>query len=86
MLRLSAEGLALFLLPFAAYAALLLLGQRLPFAQRGWGPRPLVLMATIGCAFAILGLLGLGLFGERSRGDYVPAHMDGSRLVPGHME
>lgn len=86
MLRLSAEGIALFLSPFGVYAILLFVGHRLPFLRKGWGPRPLLILAAFGFGLTILGLLGLGVFSGRYRGAYVPAHLDAGRLVPGHME
>lgn len=86
MLRFSAEGLALFLLPFGVYAILLFIGHRVPFLRNGWAPRSLLILAALGFGLTILGLLGLGVFSERYRGAYVPAHLDAGRLVPGHME
>jgi hypothetical protein len=86
MLRMSAEGAGLFLLPFMAYVVLLLIQRRFPFVRDRWSNGHLARMTGVGLAFAILGLVALGLFGERHRGSYVPAHIENGRLVPGRME
>lgn len=86
MLRVLSEGAGLFLLPFVAYTLLLLAQQRIPFVRESWTNQYLGRLAGAGLVFTIVGLLLLGLFGERHRGAYVPAHIDAGRLVPGHME
>lgn len=86
MLRMLSEGAGLFLLPFLAYALLLVAQKRIPFVREAWTNQSLGRLAGAGLAVTIVGLLLLGLFGERHRGAYVPAHIDAGRLVPGHME
>jgi hypothetical protein len=86
MLRLTAEGVALFLVPFAAYAALLLLATRWPrLRQAGLGGHRLV-VASCGAGLVVLGLLALGLLSGRERGAYVPAHIENGQLVPGRIQ
>ena len=86
MLRLVSEGATLFLLPFGAYAVLLVAQRRYPFIRDAWSSGSLTWLAGAGLGLAVLGLLLLGLSGERHRGAYVPAHVDNGRLIPGHME
>lgn len=86
MLRLVSEGLGLFLLPFAAYMLLLLAQRRYPLLRQSWASGSLVWLTAAGLGLAILGLLGLGLFSERYRGAYAPAHIENGRLVPGSMQ
>ncbi|MDX7950340.1 DUF6111 family protein [Lichenihabitans sp. Uapishka_5] len=85
MIRITLEGVLLLLLPFAVYAALLLVGPRLGLERRGvFGAHGIGLMAA-GVALVVLALLALGLFSDRARGPYVPAHIEDGRLVPGRM-
>ena len=69
--------LALFLVPFALYAAWRILGQRTP-RWFVWG------------ALVVLGVLGASAiwFGLNQRTEpgagYAPAHMENGRIVPGH--
>jgi hypothetical protein len=86
MLRMILEPAALFLSPFAAYAAYLYLRKRYPFAVDHWTRSAVSSLALAGLAVAVAGLFLLGFFSERHRGSYVPAHIEDGRLVPGHME
>ena len=86
MLRLTGEGLVLFLLPFAAYVLLLIAGRCYPMLALSGRGTTLIRVACLGFAFLVLGLLALGLFGARHHGAYVPAHMENGILVPGRME
>jgi hypothetical protein len=86
MLRLLSQEVLLFLLPFGAYALLLVARQRLPFMREPWTGQAALVLATIGLMLAVVGLVALGLLGPRHRGAYQPAHIEKGRLVPGHME
>jgi len=73
--------LLLFLLPFGVYA----LWRRLnPAAEPGWG--------TLGAAAAglVLAIAGAVWFGQSRAIDrnsvYVPAHLEGDRIEPPHLE
>lgn len=83
MMRITTEGALLFLLPFMAYAALAVLGPRLGLARRGPFGASTLGLAACGIGLVILALLALGVLGGRSRGAYVPAHIEDGRLVPG---
>jgi Family of unknown function (DUF6111) len=86
MLRLLSQETFLFLLPFGAYAMLLVARQRLPFLREAWSGQLIVALSAAGLTLAIIGLLALGLFSARHRGAYQPAHLDHERLIQGHME
>ena len=86
MMRITLEGLGLFLLPFAAYAAVVVLGPHLGLTRRGPFGASTLGLAACGIGLVILALVALGVFGGRSRGSYVPAHIEDGRLVPGRQQ
>ena len=86
MLRGLADGLALFLLPFLLYALALLAQRRFGLFGPQWSRGRLVLLAVAGLGLVIAGLLVLGLLQPRGEGAYVPAHVEGGRLVPGRIQ
>lgn len=86
MLRGLLEVLLPFLLPFAGYALFLTLRSRYPFVVSAWTRGRLGALVVCGLALAVASLLLAGLFSPRSHGDYVPAHIEDGRLVPGRME
>jgi hypothetical protein len=70
--------LALFLAPFAAWLA----WRRVAI---GRGPSRAVLVATLGGLAAFgAGLVWFGLHRSLPPGRYVPARVEGGRIVPGH--
>ena len=86
MIRITIEGVLLFLLPFAAYAALAVLGPHLGLARRGPFGASTLGLAACGIGLVILALVALGVLGGRARGTYVPAHIEDGRLVPGRLQ
>ncbi len=86
MARTLIEPLALFLSPFAAYAVYLVLRSRYPLAVEHWTGGRVSILAVLGLAAAVLGLVSLNLFAPRGRGTYVPAHQENGVLVPGRIE
>ena len=80
------DAVALFALPFAAYAVSLALRRRYPFLLRNWTEGPLALLIAAGLASAIAGTLVIGFVGNRHRGAYVPAHIENGVLVPGRLQ
>jgi hypothetical protein len=86
MLKITVEGVLLFLLPFVAYGGLLALGPRVPWLRAGPGGITALRLAACGVGLVILALVLWATLGERARGTYVPAHIDGGRLIPGRME
>ena len=86
MIRITTEGVLLFLLPFAAYAALTVFGPHLGLARRGPFGASTLGLAACGIGLVILALVALGLLGSRAKGTYVPAHIEDGRLVPGRLQ
>jgi Family of unknown function (DUF6111) len=86
MAREVLEPLALFLVPFAAYAIYLLLRARYPLEVEHWTGFRVSIMTLIGLAAAVLGLVVLDAFAPRGHGVYVPAHEENGVLVPGRIE
>jgi len=86
MWRVLWEPVLLFLSPFIAYAGLLLLRRITPFSARQWTQGTVSTLTLSGLALAIVFMLGYGLFAERHKGAYVPAHIENGRIVPGRMQ
>jgi hypothetical protein len=86
MAREVLEPLALFLVPFAAYALYLVLRARYPLEVEHWTGFRVSIMTLIGLAAAVLGLVVLNLAAPRGHGVYVPAHEENGVLVPGRIE
>lgn len=86
MAREVLEPLALFLVPFAAYALYLLLRARYPLEVEHWTGFRVSVMTLIGLAAAVLELVVLNLAAPRGHGAYVPAHEENGVLVPGRIE
>ncbi|GLK70856.1 hypothetical protein KHC23_08810 [Ancylobacter dichloromethanicus] len=86
MARLLAE-IALFLVPFAAFAVYLRYGRKVDSVFAGWSLR-----AMIGCSVVAVLLVALSLYflEASSRGPttgrYVPPTWEDGVLVPGHIE
>ena len=86
MIRAVAEAIALFLVPFVAFASYLALRRRNPTAIDAWTGSTAATLSVAGLAFAVLGIFVFGLFEDRPMGAYVPAHVESGRLVPGHFD
>lgn len=82
MLRIALTELLLFLLPFVAFAAWLLLRRRNPAAREHWRGQELNLVLA-GLFVAILGLVIVAATTERRDAPYEPPHLENGRLVPG---
>ncbi len=80
------ETLALFLAPFALFAAYLALRARYPLAVEHWTRGRVSMLTLAGLAAAVLGLIGLELTAPRGQGVYVPAHVENGVLVPGRFQ
>lgn len=85
MIRLF-ENWLLFFLPFAIYAIWLYITKRSPFLRRNWKKHPVILLSVIGAVLFVAGLLAIayeaGLDPDKP---YIPAHMEGGKLVPSQM-
>jgi hypothetical protein len=86
MTREVLEPLALFLIPFAAYAVYLVLRARYPLEVEHWTSLRVSILTLIGLAIAVLGLILVNLTAPRGHGVYVPAHEENGVLVPGRIE
>lgn len=86
MVRILAE-IALFLLPFAAFALYLRYGRKVDSLFAGWSLR-----ALVGCAVAAVLLVALSLYFIEAAGRgpttgrYVPPSWQDGVMVPGHIE
>ncbi len=81
--RAALETFALFLAPFLLFAIYLALRLRFPLAVEHWTRGRVSLLALIGLAAALMGLIVLELIAPRAQGTYVPAHIENGVLVPG---
>ena len=86
MIRVVAESVALFLVPFVAFALYLLVRRRNPASVDAWAGGTAAGLALVGLAFAALAIFAFGLFEDRPKGAYVPAHVEDGRVVPGHFQ
>jgi integral membrane sensor domain MASE1 len=82
MWRLFVEPAPLAILGAALLVALVILRRRYPEADH-WSHSGLALAILIALVLAIIALLGLGVFADRHRGPYAPAHIENGRIVPG---
>jgi hypothetical protein len=82
MIRVIAEEVLLFLLPFAVFAFYLVLRRRSPLKWHAWSDQALWLVLTgLGCV--ILALVIAGLTDQRRSGPFEPTHLENGRVVPG---
>jgi hypothetical protein len=86
MARAVFETVGLFLLPFALFAAFLLLRAKFPLAVEHWTRGRLSWLASAGLAAAAAGLVALNALAPRGHGRYVPAHLENGVIVPGRFE
>ena len=82
MIRSLVEEIALFLLPFAAFALWLIFRRKAPHDLAHWDGRGFVL-TLIGLLFVAAGLAWTGFTAERESGVYFPARTENGKLVPG---
>jgi hypothetical protein len=78
------EGL-LFLLPFAAFALLLVLQKRRVLDVEHWS-RATVWLLMAGMVLVLASFLYKGFLAERPAGGFEPTHMENGRLVPGRFK
>ncbi len=82
MLRIVIEEVLLFVLPFCAFAAYLVIRRRNPFDVEHWSPH-LFRLSVAGLVVAIAVFAVTGLRSPQNRGAYEPPHMENGVLVPG---
>lgn len=86
MIRVVAEAVALFLVPFVLFALYLLMRRRNPASVDAWTGSTAASLSLAGLALAALAIFVFGLFEHRPLGAYVPAHIENGQLVPGRFE
>lgn len=86
MIRVVAEAVALFLVPFVLFAIYLLMRRRNPASVDAWTSGAVGGLALAGLALAALAIFVFGLFEPRPLGAYIPAHIENGQLVPGRFE
>lgn len=86
MARTLLEALGLFAAPFVLYVLLLVARRRYPTLAEHWSGGRVAGLAVAGLGLVAAGLLLLGALSERHQGAWTPAHLDGGRLIPGHMQ
>lgn len=85
MMRVLAERFAFFIVPFALYAAFLLVQLINPFAIDRWTRRVVTGLTLAGLVLAVGSIVAYGVFATRYEGTYQPAHIENGQLVPGRM-
>jgi hypothetical protein len=86
MIRPVLTELALFLAPFAAYAAFLWLTESSIFERSHWNPKVLASLAIVALVLMIGSFVVLAHFSGAPPGStYVPAHVEDGRFVPGQV-
>jgi Family of unknown function (DUF6111) len=84
MLRTIVEGVFLFLLPWAAFAAYLLIVGQNPLHPEVWSRKALSWLTIAALVLCIAGVIAVGGARRLENGTFVPSHVapDG-RFVPG---
>lgn len=85
MIRAVALEAALFLLPFALFALLLVFQRKNPFRWAAWSDRAVGLVCA-GLAVVIVSFLYGGITAERRSGPFEPTHVENGRVVPGRFQ
>lgn len=87
MLRIAVIELLLFALPFAAYAAWLVMAHKLRTSQTVTAAMPMAGLAVAGLALMIVGLGLLATFHRADpQGTYHPATFEDGQIKPGRIE
>lgn len=77
----------LFLAPFAIYAIVLTVTRRDARDSQHWRFPTVILLAVFGLVLVAAGLVALAHFGGAPpSGQYVPAHVEKDKLVPGQIK
>jgi Family of unknown function (DUF6111) len=86
MWRAILEPALFFAAPFLAYAVYLTAQRNYPLALEHWSKSAVSTLTLAGLALAVGGMLALGLLAPRHEGAYVPAHIEGGKVVPGRIQ
>jgi Family of unknown function (DUF6111) len=84
MLRAILEGVVLFLLPYAAFAAWLLICGQNPLHPEVWSRKALSWLTLAALVVCIAGVVVVGARKQVEQGTFVPSHVEpDGRFVPG---
>ncbi len=87
MIRLFSVEVALFLAPFVAYALFVWAVHKGILHPEAWSLRVLVTLSLIAVALTAGGFMWIAQYsGAPAHSNYVPAHMENGRLVPGTLQ
>ena len=86
MIRVLPRLLLFFLVPFVLYLLWLAARWENPLVVDRWTRRVLVPLSLAGLGCVLAGLVIIGVTAPRYEGGYVPAHLEGGRIVPGRMQ
>lgn len=82
MIRTLVDDLLLLLLPFAVFAAYLVLRRRNPMQREAWSGR-VGWLGIVGLLLVVAAFLLAGILAERQTGAFIPTHVENGRVVPG---
>jgi len=86
MIRPVLTELALFLAPFALYAAFLWFSKTSMLDREYWTPKILMTLTIVALATMIISFVLLGHFAGTPPGStYEPAHVEDGKLIPGRV-
>ncbi|WP_022723809.1 DUF6111 family protein [Rhodopseudomonas sp. B29] len=84
MIRAVLTEVAVFLIPFAAFAVFLIVSRSAVLHRDSWSLRVIGWLTVVALALVLISLLLLAHFeGAPPGSTYVPAHLENGRLVPG---
>jgi Family of unknown function (DUF6111) len=84
MLRAIVEGFGLFLLPYAGFAAWLLIVGQNPLHPEVWSRKALSSLTLAALVLCIVGVIVVGSMRQVQNGAFVPSHVEpDGRFVPG---
>jgi hypothetical protein len=84
MIRPAFTEIALFLAPFALYAAFLTLTKEGVVHSRAWAPPRLTVLLIVSLLLVVGGFWALAQFSGAPPGStYIPAHLENGKFVPG---
>jgi amino acid transporter len=87
MLRTVLEGFFLFLIPFAAFAAYLVLRRQNPLHPEVWSRKALSWLTIAALVFCMGGIVVVGALSPSQVGTIIPSHVDkDGQFVPGHFK
>jgi hypothetical protein len=84
MIRVFAEGLFLFTLPFLLFAVWLVAKGFNPLEPGAWSRSALSWLTIGALGLVIASVIWIGATRENAQGTFVPSHVEDGRFVPGY--